>query len=78
MIPQLMSPFFEMQNLWWQYLNMEDTDDPRLLLSRYQKKYLENYESLKTEFRSAVSQNISFVALKKHLASQAKNNRYNS
>lgn len=81
MITQLMAPFINMQNLWWHHyfssLSMENTDDPRLVNSPYQTKYMKNYEALKTEFKSTLSQNISFVALKKCLTSHFETYRYN-
>ena len=63
-----LTSFSKMQEFWWQNymasVNMEDRDDPRLVQSLYQTKYAQNYEALKNEFKVALGQNISFVALK--------------
>lgn len=68
-----LTPFLKIQDLFWlNYMvsvNMEDRDDPRLVQSLYQTKYRQNYETLKNEYKVALGQNISFVALKKYLTS---------
>lgn len=62
------SPFFKFQLFnFASPSNIELKDDPRLINSPYQTKYLQNYESLKYEYKSKLSQAISFVALGNYL-----------
>ena len=74
-----LTSFSKMQEFWWQNymasVNMEDRDDPRLVQSLYQTKYAQNYEALKNEFKVALGQNISFVALKKYFLSPCETKR---
>ena len=55
---------------------LEPKDDPRLLHCPYQTQFLKNFDSLKTEFKSKINHTISFVSLKKFLASPAESRRY--
>ena len=59
-------------NQWLNWLSSfqnEPKDDPRLLDSPYQAKYLQNYDLLKEELKLTVKNTISFVALNKYLYS---------
>lgn len=74
------NPFFTMQSLfWYDYLaslnREEGSDDLRLLNSLYQIRYRQNYETLKIEHKDSLSQNISYVALKKYLHSGSEGRR---
>lgn len=51
----------------------ELNDDPRLFSSTYQCQYKRNYDALKLEFKEKISQNISFVALRKFYLTRHEN-----
>lgn len=75
--------FFKYPNFeWLNYFSSfnfqppEPKDDPRLAHSLYQTKYLQNYESLKEEYKSTVLPTISFVLFHKYLTFPTETKRY--
>ena len=66
-------PFFKYPDFeWLNYFSFfhfqpEPKDNPRLVHSLYQTKYLQNYELLKEEYKITVLPTISFVQIQKYL-----------